>query len=135
MHENAAPMEPIALHRNRETGWIEVICGSMFSGKTEELIRRVRRAIIARQKVQVFKPAIDERYSIDSVGSHSGQRLRSFQIRHSDEIPALVGDAAVVGIDRYGESAPANALFPLFGFTARNVADTVRKVLSKSSKE
>jgi thymidine kinase len=83
----------------RGVGWIEVVTGCMFSGKTEELIRRIRRAQYARMPVVVFKPAIDERYAVDSVGSHSGQRLRSFQIRHSDEIPALVGDAAVVGID------------------------------------
>ena len=75
----------------RGVGWIEVVTGCMFSGKTEELIRRIRRAQYARMPVVVFKPAIDERYA--------GQRLRSFQIRHSEEIPALVGDAAVVGID------------------------------------
>lgn len=83
----------------RDVGWIEVITGCMFSGKTEELIRRVRRAQYARLSVVVFKPSIDDRYAVDSVGSHSGQRLRSFQIHHAREIPPLVGDAAVVGID------------------------------------
>ena len=80
-------------------GWIEVITGCMFSGKTEELIRRVRRAMYARQAVVVFKPGIDKRYSIDSVGSHSGQTLKSFQIEHAHQIPALVENARVVAID------------------------------------
>ncbi len=83
----------------KNTGWMEVIVGCMFSGKTEELIRRIRRAQYARQPIVVFKPAIDRRYSDDSVGSHSGQRLRSFQVARSAEIPALVGDAMVVGVD------------------------------------
>ena len=80
-------------------GWIEVVTGCMFSGKTEELIRRVRRAMYARQTVVVFKPTIDDRYADDSVGSHSGQLLRSIQIARANEIPRLVGDAQVVGID------------------------------------
>ena len=83
----------------RDVGWIEVITGCMFSGKTEELIRRIRRAQYGRLPVVVFKPGIDDRYSEDSVGSHAGRRLRSFQVGRSDEIPPLVGDAAVVGID------------------------------------
>lgn len=80
-------------------GWIEVITGCMFSGKTEELIRRVRRAQYARQPVVVFKPDIDRRYSEDSVGSHSGQRLRSFRVKRAEEIPPLVGDAVVIAVD------------------------------------
>lgn len=80
-------------------GHVQVIAGCMFSGKTEELIRRVRRAQYARQPVAVFKPAIDRRYSDDSVGSHSGHRLRSFQVSRAAEIPPLVGDAQVVGVD------------------------------------
>lgn len=80
-------------------GWIEVITGCMFSGKTEELISRVRRAQYARQSVVVFKPGIDKRYSEHSVGSHSGQLLRSFQIERANEIPLHVGGAQVVGID------------------------------------
>ena len=83
----------------RETGWIEVIVGCMFSGKTEELIRRIRRAQFARQAVIVFKPGIDVRYSEDSVGSHSGMRIRSWQVTSAAEIPARVGNAQVVGID------------------------------------
>ena len=94
----------------KDIGWIEVITGCMFSGKTEELIRRIRRAQYARQRVVVFKPGIDARYSEDSVGSHSGQRLRSFSIEAAGEIPALVGDAMVVGIDEgqfLGSELPA----------------------------
>ena len=83
----------------RNVGWIEVITGCMFSGKTEELIRRLRRARYARQDVVVFKPGIDQRYSADNVDSHSGQRIRSICVDHAAEIPALVGDAQVVGID------------------------------------
>lgn len=83
----------------RDTGWIEVVTGCMFSGKTEELIRRIRRAQYARQQVVVFKPGIDVRYSEDSVGSHSGMRLRSFSVATATDIPPLVGDAQVVGID------------------------------------
>ena len=83
----------------RDIGWIEVVTGCMFSGKTEELIRRIRRAQYARQRVVVFKPGIDVRYSEDSVGSHSGQRLRSFSVATASDIPPLVGDAQVIGID------------------------------------
>lgn len=83
----------------RHVGWIEVVTGCMFSGKTEELIRRLRRAQYARQPVVVFKPRIDDRYAEDSVGSHSGQRMRSVQIEHASEIPEHVGDAVVVGVD------------------------------------
>ena len=83
----------------RDVGWIEVVTGCMFSGKTEELIRRVRRAMYARQPVVVFKPAIDARYAEDSVGSHSGQQIRSIQIDQAGEIPGRVGEAQVVGID------------------------------------
>ncbi len=80
-------------------GWIEVICGSMFSGKSEELIRRLRRAQIARQDVAIFKPAIDDRYSSDHIVSHSEQRLRSIAVSHAHEILEMAGDAHVVGID------------------------------------
>lgn len=83
----------------KDIGWIEVITGCMFSGKTEELIRRIRRAQYARQRVVVFKPGIDARYSEDSVGSHSGMRLRSFSVESAGEILPLVGDAMVIGID------------------------------------
>jgi thymidine kinase len=81
-------------------GWIEVIAGSMFSGKSEELIRRLRRARIARMKVQVFKPEIDERYSRDHIVSHSEMRHESVAVRTAAEVLALVEpDTQVVGID------------------------------------
>jgi len=84
----------------QEFGTIEVICGSMFSGKSEELIRRLRRAHIARQRVQVFKPRIDDRYDQDHIVSHNRQRLPSERVRTSAELYELVGDVpSVVGID------------------------------------
>src|SRR5215210_8419541 len=87
------------LHRHAP-GWIEVIAGSMFSGKSEELIRRLRRARIARQKVQVFKPAIDNRYSHDHIVSHSEMRHESGVVESADEILARVEPHTdVVGID------------------------------------
>jgi len=86
--------------RQNGTGWIEVIAGSMFSGKSEELIRRLRRAKIARQKVQVFKPDIDSRYSNDHIVSHSEMRHESANIRSATEVLAKVEpDTEVVGID------------------------------------
>ena len=87
------------LHRTTP-GWIEVIAGSMFSGKSEELIRRLRRARIARQKVQVFKPTIDNRYSHDHIVSHSEMRHESGVVESADEILARVeAHTDVVGID------------------------------------
>ena len=83
----------------QETGWIEVICGSMFSGKTEELIRRLRRAQIARQRVAIFKPEIDNRYAEDRIVSHSGVSLSSIRVGAAREILENIGDVDVVGID------------------------------------
>jgi thymidine kinase len=81
-------------------GWIEVIVGSMFSGKSEELIRRLRRAQIARQKVQIFKPALDTRYSDDHIVSHSEMRIPSCAVRTARELLDRVSpDTEVVGID------------------------------------
>ena len=81
-------------------GWIEVITGSMFSDKSEELIRRIRRVQIARQKVQVFKPVIDNRFSHDHIVSHSDMRIASTNVRTSDDIISQVEeDTEVVGID------------------------------------
>src|SRR6266571_2494619 len=81
-------------------GWIEVITGSMFSGKSEELIRRLRRAQIARQKVQIFKPLIDNRFSDDHIVSHSEMRIASQNVSSSDALVTLVDeDTEVVGID------------------------------------
>jgi len=82
-----------------KTGWIEVIAGCMFSGKTEELIRRLRRAMIARQKVIVFKPKLDNRYSEREIVSHSEQSLPSEIVEDASEILELSKDAQVVGID------------------------------------
>jgi len=81
------------------SGWIEVIAGCMFSGKTEELIRRLKRSSIAKQKVAIFKPAIDNRYDINDVVSHDANKIKSIPVKHSSEIMGLVGDAEVVGID------------------------------------
>lgn len=81
------------------TGWIEVIAGCMFSGKTEELIRRLRRAQIARQQVAIFKPKVDNRYSADHIVSHSEARLQSTVVESPAEILAGARDAQVVGID------------------------------------
>jgi thymidine kinase len=83
----------------KETGWIEVIAGCMFSGKTEELIRRLRRAEIAKQKVLVFKPRLDTRFSAKAIVSHSDQSLPSLLIDDPDDIPELASDYQVVGID------------------------------------
>jgi thymidine kinase len=81
-------------------GWIEVIAGSMFSGKSEELIRRLRRAQIARQKVQIFKPLIDNRFGEDHIVSHSDMRIASENVRSSNELLRQVHDETeVVGID------------------------------------
>jgi thymidine kinase len=80
-------------------GWIEVVCGSMFSGKSEELMRRLRRAQIARQKVAVFKPLLDNRYHATDVVSHDGTRIAARPVDTSAEILRMVGDAEVVGID------------------------------------
>ena len=88
---------PHAMPKN--IGWIEVIAGCMFSGKTEELIRRLRRAKIAKQKVQIFKPRIDNRYSISDIVSHSEQSLPSILIDDINEIFIYAKDAEVIGID------------------------------------
>jgi len=81
-------------------GSIEVVCGSMFSGKTDELIRRLVRATIAKQKVQVFKPAIDIRYAVEKVASHTGSTFDAIPVETSAEIRnRLDGDTTVVGID------------------------------------
>lgn len=81
-------------------GRIEVICGSMFCGKTEELIRRARRAIIARQQLQVFKPSLDDRYGIQHVTSHTGQNIEAHPISRSEEIFDLLADnTTVVAVD------------------------------------
>lgn len=80
-------------------GWIEVICGSMFSGKTEELIRRLNRAKIARQRVEIFKPAIDNRYDLEKVVSHDESTIKSTPVQAASQILLLANDVDVVGID------------------------------------
>lgn len=87
------------INRGRKMGWIEVICGSMFSGKTEELIRRLKRAEFARQKVEIFKPRVDNRYHESDVVSHDQQVIRSTVIEHSSQLLLLASDIEVVGID------------------------------------
>ena len=82
-----------------KAGHIEVICGSMFSGKTEELIRRLNRALIAKQKVEIFKPAVDKRYHDFDVVSHNENTIRSTPVQFADDIILLAGDCEVVGID------------------------------------
>ncbi len=89
------PYYPIGTHG----GWIEVIVGSMYSGKTEELIRRLRRAQIARQRVEIFKPVIDDRYAKDSIVSHSDLRIPSRAVRNAGEILRHAHEAQVIGID------------------------------------
>jgi len=87
------------IERSRRKGWIEVICGSMFSGKTEELIRRLKRARIARLKVEIFKPAIDVRYDQEKVVSHDAREIMSTPVPASANILLLASDVDVVGID------------------------------------
>lgn len=85
--------------RPHPTGWIEVVVGPMYSGKTEELIRRLRRAQIARQRVEIFKPSIDVRYGADHIVSHSEARIPSRLVSTASEILPLADDAQVIGID------------------------------------
>jgi len=87
------------VNHKEQFGWIEVICGSMFSGKTEELIRRLKRAQFARQKVEIFKPAIDRRYDEDKVVSHDSNEIRSTPVPAAANIPILADGVDVVGID------------------------------------
>jgi len=86
-------------NNSKRTGWIEVVCGSMFSGKTEELLRRLTRARIARQKVEVFKPGIDKRYDDDDVVSHDSKKSSSIPVENAAQILFYAEDFEVVGID------------------------------------
>ncbi len=85
--------------RSRSKGWIEVICGSMFSGKTEELIRRLRRAQFANQEVEIFKPALDTRYHDSEIVSHDANSIPSTPVEHAQNILLLANPVEVVGID------------------------------------
>ncbi len=87
------------VNHKEQFGWIEVICGSMFSGKTEELIRRLKRAQFARQKVEIFKPTIDVRYDEEMVVSHDANEIRSTPVPAAANIPILADGCDVVGID------------------------------------
>lgn len=88
------------MYNKPTSGWIEVVCGSMFSGKTEELIRLVRRAQIARQKVQVFKPAIDTRYAKREIASHNGMQVKAVPVASTAQLRTLIEpDATVVALD------------------------------------
>jgi len=87
------------VNHNEQFGWIEVICGSMFSGKTEELIRRLKRAQFAKQSVEIFKPAIDTRYDDEMVVSHDANEIRSTPVPAAANIPILASNVDVVGID------------------------------------
>ena len=87
------------INSKKRKGSIEVICGSMFSGKTEELIRRLKRAKIAKQKVEIFKPEVDNRYHEEAVVSHDSNQIHSTPVPASANIPLLINDEQVVGID------------------------------------
>ncbi len=105
-------------------GWIEAICGPMFSGKSEELIRRLRRATIARKKVQVFKPGIDDRYSLDEIVTHDDVRMQSESVNSSQEILSkLDWRAEVIGIDE------ANFFGQSLVQVANRLADDGKRVL------
>ncbi len=105
-------------------GWIEVVCGPMFSGKSEELIRRLRRALIARKRVQVFKPVIDVRYSADEIVSHADTRMKSEVIAKPQEILLrLDWRTQVVGIDE------ANFMGPELVDIAQQLADSGKQVI------
>jgi thymidine kinase len=105
-------------------GWIEIVCGPMFSGKSEELIRRLRRARIARKRVQVFKPAIDDRYSVDEIVSHGDQRMKSEPVNGAREIlQKLDSRTQVVGVDE------SNFFGPELVDIASQLADSGKQVL------
>jgi thymidine kinase len=91
--------QPIPKGEKKGAGWVEVICGSMFSGKTEELIRRLNRALIAKQSVEIFKPSVDKRYHEIEVVSHNANAIRSTPVQFANDIVLLAGTSDVVGID------------------------------------
>jgi thymidine kinase len=93
------PTHARSAQNNSSLGWIEIICGSMFSGKTEELIRRLKRAKIAKLRVEIFKPASDTRYHDEDIVSHNQNSIRSTPVLSASEILLLAGDCDVVGLD------------------------------------
>jgi thymidine kinase len=111
-------------HQRVNLGWIEVICGSMFSGKSEELIRRLRRAQIARQRVQIFKPRVDNRYSEDHIVSHSEMKIKSQLVAQPREILELLdGRTQVIGIDE-GQFFDMDLVY-----VCNKLADTGKRVI------
>jgi thymidine kinase len=111
-------------HQRANLGWIEVICGSMFSGKSEELIRRLRRAQIARQRVQIFKPKIDNRFSEDHIVSHSEMKIKSQLVAHPRDILELSdGRTQVIGIDE-GQFFDMDLVY-----VCNRLADTGKRVI------
>ena len=105
-------------------GWIEVICGPMFSGKSEELIRRLRRAMIARKRVEVFKPSIDNRYSDDEIVSHGDLRMKSQVVGKAEDITDRIDwRSEVVGVDE------ANFMGPALVGVAQRLADSGKQVI------
>ncbi|MEO9476935.1 MAG: thymidine kinase [Cyclobacteriaceae bacterium] len=92
-------VEPNVSHISSRNGWIEVVCGSMFSGKTEELIRRLNRALIAQQSVEIFKPEMDKRYSKKKVVSHNANEIHSTPVSFANDILLRSADSDVIGID------------------------------------
>jgi thymidine kinase len=116
----AVRMELVSGH----VGWIEVVCGPMFSGKSEELMRRLRRAKIARKRVQVFKPTLDDRYSADEIVSHGEQRMKSEVVSNAKEIlEKLDWRTQVLGIDE------SNFFGPELMEVAAQLADTGKQVI------
>ncbi len=111
------------LENASKAGWIEVICGSMFSGKTEELIRRLKRAKFANQKVEIFKPRLDVRYSAGDVVSHDANAIRCTPVDSSGNIVLFAGDVDVVGIDE-AQFFDANIVG-----VCRNLADSGIRVI------
>ncbi len=93
------PSHSKSLQKKPISGWVEVICGSMFSGKTEELIRRLKRAKIAQLQVEIFKPASDTRYHDEDIVSHNQNSIRSTPVHSAVEILLLAGDCDVIGLD------------------------------------
>ena len=114
-------VNPLIYHKQ---GWIEVICGCMFSGKTEELIRRVRTALIAKQKVQLFNSTIDDRYGINSITSHNQNKVAATCVRNSSEIlPLVEKDTQVIDTDYRAEPFEVTAaLLAKAEFVTKNLA-------------
>ena len=111
-------------HQRVNLGWIEVICGSMFSGKSEELIRRLRRAQIARQRVQIFKPKVDNRFSDDHIVSHSEMKIKSQLVAQPRDILDLLdGRTQVIGIDE-GQFFDMDLVY-----VCNKLADTGKRVI------